>query len=76
MAKNLILWLVIAVVLMSVFQSFNPGTSNDQKLDYTRFIQDVRQGQIRDAEIDRYWCDHRVQKEMVSSYTYCNSWWL
>jgi len=53
MAKNLILWLVIAVVLMSVFQSFNPGTSNDQKLDYTRFIQDVRQGQIRDAEIDR-----------------------
>ncbi|WP_419057470.1 hypothetical protein, partial [Kluyvera georgiana] len=24
MAKNLILWLVIAVVLMSVFQSFGP----------------------------------------------------
>ncbi|MFT6897532.1 MAG: cell division protease FtsH, partial [Paraglaciecola sp.] len=27
MAKNLILWLVIAVVLMSVFQSFSPGES-------------------------------------------------
>jgi cell division protease FtsH len=53
MAKNLILWLVIAVVLMSVFQSFTPSNSNEQQLDYTRFIQDVRQGQIRDASVDR-----------------------
>lgn len=53
MAKNLILWLVIAVVLMSVFQSFSPDTSKDQAMDYTRFIQDVRQGQIRDANVDR-----------------------
>ena len=53
MAKNLILWLVIAVVLMSVFQSFAPSSSKDQQLDYTRFIQDVRQGQVREASIDR-----------------------
>lgn len=53
MAKNLILWLVIAVVLMSVFQSFTPGSSNEQQVDYTRFIQDVRQGQIREASVDR-----------------------
>ncbi len=53
MAKNLILWLVIAVVLMSVFQSFSPTTSENQQMDYTRFIQDVRQGQIRDANVDR-----------------------
>ncbi|AZQ83685.1 ATP-dependent zinc metalloprotease FtsH [Colwellia sp. Arc7-635] len=53
MAKNLILWLVIAVVLMSVFQSFTPGSSNEQQVDYTRFIQDVRQGQIREADVDR-----------------------
>jgi len=53
MAKNLILWLVIAVVLMSVFQSFAPSNSNEQQMDYTRFIQDVRQGQIRDATVDR-----------------------
>ena len=51
MAKNLILWLVIAVVLMSVFQSFTPGSSNEQQVDYTRFIQDVRQGQIREATL-------------------------
>jgi len=53
MAKNLILWLVIAVVLMSVFQSFTPDSGNEQQVDYTRFIQDVRQGQIRDANVDR-----------------------
>ena len=53
MAKNLILWLVIAVVLMSVFQSFTPSNSNEQQVDYTRFLQDVRQGQIREATVDR-----------------------
>ena len=53
MAKNLILWLVIAVVLMSVFQSFTPNGGNEQQVDYTRFIQDVRQGQIREANVDR-----------------------
>ena len=53
MAKNLILWLVIAVVLMSVFQSFTPGSDNEQQVDYTQFIQDVRQGQIREVDVDR-----------------------
>lgn len=53
MAKNLILWLVIAVVLMSVFQGFSPNTANEQQMDYTRFITDVRQGQIRNANVDR-----------------------
>ncbi|WP_076418995.1 ATP-dependent zinc metalloprotease FtsH [Colwellia sp. UCD-KL20] len=53
MAKNLILWLVIAVVLMSVFQSFTPDSSNGQQVDYTRFIESVRQGQVREATVDR-----------------------
>ena len=53
MAKNLILWLVIAVVLMSVFQSFTPDNSNEQQVDYTRFIESVRQGQVREATVDR-----------------------
>ena len=53
MAKNLILWLVIAVVLMSVFQSFTPSGGNEQQLDYTKFIQDVRQGRITEATVDR-----------------------
>ncbi len=50
MAKNLILWLVIAVVLMSVFQSFGPGDSNGKAIDYTSFVRDVGQGQVREAK--------------------------
>ncbi|MZI92585.1 ATP-dependent zinc metalloprotease FtsH [Vibrio sp. CAIM 722] len=52
MAKNLILWLVIAVVLMSVFQSFGPGDSNGRTIDYTTFVQEVGQGQIQEAQFD------------------------
>lgn len=52
MAKNLILWLVIAVVLMSVFQSFAPNEASKQQTDYTSFIQDVRQGMVREVHIE------------------------
>lgn len=52
MAKNLILWLVIAVVLMSVFQSFGPGDATGKTIDYTSFVQDVGQGQVREAKFD------------------------
>jgi len=52
MAKNLILWLVIAVVLMSVFQSFGPGESNGRAVDYTTFVQEVGQGQIQEAQFN------------------------
>ncbi|MGO1792752.1 MAG: ATP-dependent zinc metalloprotease FtsH [Oceanisphaera sp.] len=52
MAKNLILWLVIAVVLMSVFQSFSPSEPNGRQTDYTTFVQEVAQGQIREVRMD------------------------
>ncbi|ENM5826129.1 ATP-dependent zinc metalloprotease FtsH [Vibrio metoecus] len=52
MAKNLILWLVIAVVLMSVFQSFGPGENNGKAVDYTTFVKEVGQGQIQEAQFN------------------------
>lgn len=52
MAKNLILWLVIAVVLMSVFQGFSPGTNDTPTYSYSEFVRDVNQGQIREVTID------------------------
>ncbi|MDV2858300.1 MULTISPECIES: ATP-dependent zinc metalloprotease FtsH [Oceanimonas] len=52
MAKNLILWLVIAVVLMSVFQSFSPGEPSGRQTDYSTFVQEVAQGQIREVRMD------------------------
>ena len=51
MAKNLILWLVIAVVLMSVFQSFSPSESARSQTDYTTFLREAEQGNIREVRI-------------------------
>ncbi|MGI2108003.1 ATP-dependent zinc metalloprotease FtsH [Shewanella frigidimarina] len=51
MAKNLILWVVIAVVLMSVFQGYSPSSSNSQKMDYSAFLDNVRNGQVNKVEI-------------------------
>ncbi|MFT4925202.1 MAG: cell division protease FtsH [Phenylobacterium sp.] len=53
MAKNLILWLVIAVVLMSVFQSFTPDSTVEQQSDYTHFLKEVSQNQIREVRMSR-----------------------
>ncbi|AMJ73842.1 MULTISPECIES: ATP-dependent zinc metalloprotease FtsH [Alteromonas] len=52
MAKNLILWLVIAVVLMSVFQSFSPSESSKTQTDYTTFLREAEQGNIREVRIN------------------------
>ena len=53
MAKNLILWLVIAVVLMSVFQSFNGGDQADRQTSYSQFVKEARSGSIQDVSMDR-----------------------
>ncbi|TDF42156.1 ATP-dependent zinc metalloprotease FtsH [Alteromonadaceae bacterium M269] len=52
MAKNLILWLVIAVVLMTVFQSFTPNESRKGEMSYTTFLNEVKEGGIRQVSID------------------------
>ncbi|WP_113907370.1 ATP-dependent zinc metalloprotease FtsH [Aliidiomarina celeris] len=52
MAKNLILWLVIAVVLMSVFQGFNPSSSDSRSYAYSQFVSDVNRGDIREVTIN------------------------
>lgn len=52
MAKNLILWLVIAVVLMAVFDNFSPGENARPQTDYTTFLKEANQGMIREVRID------------------------
>ncbi len=52
MAKNLILWVVIALVLMSVFQSFGPQRTNTQQVEYSRFIADVKQGVVQKVVLE------------------------
>jgi len=52
MAKNLILWLVIAVVLMSLFQGFGKDDAKRSQIDYTTFVKEINQGQIQQVQID------------------------
>ena len=52
MAKNLILWVIIALVLMSVFNSFGPRRSAAQKMDYSEFVTDVRKGLVQKVIIE------------------------
>ena len=53
MAKNLILWLVIAVVLMMVFQNISGGESATNKLAYSTFLEQVKRGDIKEVTIDQ-----------------------
>ncbi len=49
--KNLVLWLVIAVVLFSVFEGFNKQSGNNT-LNYSDFIASVRDDRVQEVTID------------------------
>ncbi|MEE3608523.1 ATP-dependent zinc metalloprotease FtsH [Avibacterium paragallinarum] len=51
MVKNLVLWIVIAVVMMSAYQGFS-GTSSGNQTDYTTFITDVGNDQVRQVRFE------------------------
>ena len=42
-------WIVIAVVLLTVFQSFTPNSIRQQTLDYTSFIELVKTGNVSEV---------------------------
>ncbi len=50
MAKNLILWMIIAGVLLTVFNSINQEP-RDEPLNYSSFIHEVRTGQVEAIDI-------------------------
>ena len=51
MVKNLILWVVIALVMMTVFKNFsNPAMSGE--ITYSQFISDVKTGRIGSVNIE------------------------
>jgi len=51
-AKNLILWVVIAVVLLSVFHNFNERSATGNQLIYSEFLTQVKQGQVSQVTIE------------------------
>ncbi len=49
MAKNLILWMIIAGVLLMVFNNINQGTS-EETVNYSDFIREVNNGRVETVE--------------------------
>jgi cell division protease FtsH len=52
MAKNLLMWAIIAIVLMTVFSNFGSRQERSNQLTYSQFIQEVKHGRIQKIEID------------------------
>ena len=52
MVKNLVLWLIIAVILISVFSNFGPRHAHVEKIPYSTFVEQVEHGNVKSVTID------------------------
>src|SRR5579883_1603852 len=51
-AKNALLWLIVAVVLIVVYQSLSPKlTGGDQQMSYTEFVQQVKNDNVSSISV-------------------------
>ncbi|MCQ4265150.1 ATP-dependent zinc metalloprotease FtsH [Stutzerimonas stutzeri] len=53
MAKNLILWLIIAAVLVTVMNNFS-SPSEPQTLNYSDFLEQVKEGRVERVTVDGF----------------------
>ena len=52
LAKNLLLWIVIAIVLVSVFNNFSPPRASAKNIEYSEFVRSVKDGQVAKVLIE------------------------
>jgi cell division protease FtsH len=52
MFKNLVIWLVIGLVLMTVFNQFNTRQTAQAPMEYSQFIEEVKAGRISKVTIE------------------------
>ncbi|HEV2111843.1 MAG TPA: ATP-dependent zinc metalloprotease FtsH [Gammaproteobacteria bacterium] len=50
--RNLLLWIVIVVVLLVVFQSFGPSTAKTKAVPYSDFLTAVQEGNVKSVSFD------------------------
>jgi cell division protease FtsH len=50
--KNILLWVVIAAVLLSLFNNFGHRPQNDASISYSNFIAAVNQGNVKQVAIE------------------------
>lgn len=53
LVKNILLWAVIAVILMSVFQNLGKRGAGSQNLTYSQFLNHIQGGQVEQVTINR-----------------------
>ncbi|KTD19731.1 ATP-dependent zinc metalloprotease FtsH [Legionella londiniensis] len=63
MVKNLFLWLIIAIVLVSVFSNFGPRHAATEKITYSQFLKEIDQGMINSVTIE----DNKVIKGVTKN---------
>lgn len=52
MIKNLFLWLIIAVVLVSVFSNFGPKNMQADKISYSQFLKEIDKGNVNSVIVE------------------------
>lgn len=52
MLKNLFLWLIIAIILISVFNNLEPRQTGEERLTYSEFLHQVEQGNVNTVTIE------------------------
>lgn len=52
MVKNLFLWLIVAIILVSVFSHFGPKRPGQQEISYSQFYSQLKQGMVGNVTIE------------------------
>lgn len=49
--KTILLWMVIGIILISVFNNFGPKRETEEKIPYSSFLNEIKQGNVRTVTI-------------------------
>jgi cell division protease FtsH len=75
MLKNLVIWLVIGLVLMTVFNQFNTRQAARAPLEYSQFLEEVKAGRITKVTIEgRQLKATTIENKSVVSYSPGDIW--
>ncbi len=75
MLKNLVIWLVIGLVLMTVFNQFNTRQAAQAPMEYSQFLEEVKAGRIAKVTIEgRQLKAQTVEGKRVTSYSPGDIW--
>ncbi len=75
MLKNLVIWLVIGLVLMTVFNQFNTRQAAQAPLEYSQFLEEVKAGRIAKVTIEgRQLKATTTEGKRVTSYSPGDIW--